>query len=368
MTRTKAPTLSLIGQQDYSIVPVGPERLKLAKQSFATRRVDLRRARTLIVDRVPRSGDLVLAEVTAIGHHTKLESPEGRRRSLFPGDEIIVAFGARYASDQFDAVVPDSLRACALIAGGGLAGRVLRRHGRTRQPTRIAPIGLLGDADGRALNLSDFALPPPTPKSAKRPITIAVVGTAMNAGKTSAAAALVRGLAAAGLRVGAAKLTGTGSGNDLWLMVDSGARQVIDFTDMGFASTHQIGEAALQQVATGLLDHLAASGHDFAVVEIADGLLMPDTAHLLTTPAIRDRIDGIIFAAGDSMGAVAGVEWLVKNRLPVLAFTGLVTASPLATDEAARATRMPSATLDELAHPEIAPQLCLGGARLRNQA
>ncbi len=67
----------MIGQPDYSIVPVGQERLRLAKQSFATRRADLRKARTLIVDRRPRSGDLLLAEVSAIGHHTKLESPEG---------------------------------------------------------------------------------------------------------------------------------------------------------------------------------------------------------------------------------------------------------------------------------------------------
>lgn len=368
MVRTGTPKLAIIGNEGYSVVPVGPERLRLAKQSFATRRVDLRKAKTLIVDREPRGGDLVLAEVSAIGHHTKLESPEGRRRSLFPGDEIIVAYGARYASDQFDAVVPSNLGPCALVAGGGLAGRVQRRHGRTRQPTRLAPIGLLGDADGRPLNLADFAMAQAVRTSAKRPITVAVVGTAMNAGKTSAAAALVRGLAAAGLRVGAAKVTGTGSGNDLWLMVDSGARQVIDFTDMGYPSTHLIGDEALKTVAVGLLDHLAAEAHDFAVIEIADGLLMPDTAHLLKSSELRSRIDGIIFAAGDSMGTVAGVEWLVRNRLPVLAFTGVVTASPLATDEAARATGLPSATLDELAHHEFAPQLCLSSLPARNLA
>lgn len=366
--RTNGPKLSLIGHQDYGVIPIGAERLKVAKQSFATRRFDPRKAKTLIVERQPKAGDLVLAEVSAIGHHTKLESPQGRRRSLFPGDEIIVVYGARYASDQLDAVVPNSLGPCALVAGGGLAGRVLRRHGRTRQPTRLAPIGLLGDAEGNPFNLSDFALPPAAKSAAKRPITIAVVGTAMNAGKTSAVAALVRGLAAAGLRVGAAKVTGTGSGNDLWLMVDSGARQAIDFTDVGFPSTHLIGQSALTQVATALLDHLAAGAHDFAIIEIADGLLMPDTAYLLQSPELRSRIDGVIFAAGDSMGAVAGVEWLNKNQLPVLAFTGVVTASPLATEEAARTTGLPSAALDELSHPEFAPQLCLGSARARNLA
>ena len=41
-----------------------------------------------------------------------------------------------------------------------------------------------------------------------------VAGTAMNAGKTTAAARLIKGLQRAGLRVGAAKVTGTGAGGD----------------------------------------------------------------------------------------------------------------------------------------------------------
>ena len=351
--------LSLVDSETGSVVPLASDRLGQAKRPFTTRRVDMKRCKTLIVSRGPKSGDLVLAEVVSVGHHTRLDSPEGRRRTLFPGDEIILAYGARYASDQFDAIVPNDLGPCALIASGGLAGRVVRRHSKTRQPTRIAPIGLIGDETGRPVNLADFALPPAKPPSGRTPITIAVVGTAMNAGKTSAAGALVRGLAAAGLRVGAAKVSGTGSGNDMWLMVDSGARISLDFTDMGYASTHLIGQERLQTLANDLLDHLGAAQLDFVVLEIADGLLMADTADLITSRPFRDRIDSIIFAAGDSMGALAGVKWLQSHHLPVRALTGLITASPLASEEASRATGLPSVKLGELAHPEFAPQLCL---------
>ena len=40
---------------------------------------------------VPRAGDLVLARVAGIGHHSGLELAHGRRAALFVGDEISYA-------------------------------------------------------------------------------------------------------------------------------------------------------------------------------------------------------------------------------------------------------------------------------------
>ena len=48
---------------------------------------------------------------------------------------------------------------------------------------------------------------------------------------------MVKGLTGAGYRVGAAKVTGTGAGGDLWLMRDHGAYEALDFTDAGMATT-----------------------------------------------------------------------------------------------------------------------------------
>src|SRR6185503_18194679 len=76
----------------------------------------------------PAPGDLLLARVDAIGYHSGLQLPDGRRRRLFVDDEIVVAYGNRYAPNQFEAVVPKGLGPCQLVAGGGVAARVLSWH------------------------------------------------------------------------------------------------------------------------------------------------------------------------------------------------------------------------------------------------
>lgn len=333
-------------------------RVRSAKAGFTTRRVQLRDAKSLVRGLRPRSGDLVLARVSHIGHQRRIEAPSGRRRELYCGDEIIVTYGARYAPDQFEAVIPRDLRPCHLVAAGGLAGEVVTQHPRVRKATRIEPVGLLGDANGRVLNLRQYAIEEPAVCDS-RPTAIAVVGTSMNSGKTTTMAALVHGLAAAGLKVGVAKLTGTGSGGDLWSALDAGAATAIDFTDAGYPSTQGLPLEKLEKAASRLLRHLAAEAHDILVLEIADGLLQLETAELLRSDTLRERVDAIIFAAVDAMGALAGARWLIERNLPLIGLSGLVAASPLARQEAVEATGLPVFGLEELADPQFAPRLCL---------
>lgn len=337
--------------------PVAPERLAAAKRAFTTRRVDLADATHLAVDRVPRPGDLLLARIDSVGQHGRIESPHGRRCRLYPGDEILVAYGARYAPDQFEAAIPDGLGPCHLVAGGGVAARAVSRHAAVAKPTGIVPIGLLADGQGEVLNLACYRLPD-APAPARPPHAMVVVGTSMNAGKTTSAAALIRGLNAAGLAVGAAKLTGTGSGGDLWSMVDAGARTVLDFTDMGHPSTQGLDIDLLEAAAHDLIDHLAAAGSDILVLEIADGLFQRETAGLLRRSSLTGRFAGILFAAGDAMGAAGGVHWLREHGLPVLAVSGLVSASPLGAREAEQASGVPVVGVQKLADGEFAPRLC----------
>ena len=60
----------------------------------------------LLRDAEPQPGDLVLARVTRVGQHQHIEQVTGRRAKLWQDDEIIVAYGNRYAPDQFEAFVP----------------------------------------------------------------------------------------------------------------------------------------------------------------------------------------------------------------------------------------------------------------------
>jgi hypothetical protein len=346
-------------------VTLNSSRLDEARKAFTTRNVDFRIARRLTTGVTPSAGDLVLARVVSIGHHTRLELATGRRSRLYPGDEIVVAFGARYAPDQFHAEVPDSLDDCDLVAGGGLAGRVIARHARTGRATRIRPIGMLADADGVVLNLKRFARKgPPT---AKRAVVATVCGTSMNSGKTTTAASLIHGLKRAGLKVAGVKVTGTGSGGDLWSMSDAGARLVLDFTDLGHASTAGLPHDEVLRVALALIDLASESGVDVVVVEVADGLLQRETSALLSARTFASRTDSLFFAAGEALGVVAGVQWIRKRNLPLVAVSGLVSVSPLGAAEAAEATGASVVTIQEL-EEGLAPKLCLRAPEISRRA
>lgn len=343
-----------------NLLSVSHERVRRAKVAYTPRHVNLETARALLTGDhvVPNVGDLVLARVEKIGQHGALELTNGRRASLFPGDEIVVCYGNRYAPDQFEAEVPHDLAPCHLVAAGGIAARALSWHANMKSPTVIAPIGLVADVNGQRINLSSAAVAK-SKYSHPLPYTVAVVGTAMNAGKTTTAANLIHGLTSAGLKVGAAKVTGTGSGKDIWFMGDAGARLALDFTDAGFPSTFRTTAAEVEGILATLTGHLAKAGMEVIVLEVADGLYQDETAALLSSPLFASTVNDVIFAAGDAMGAAAGVEWLRRKGLPVRAVSGLLTASPLAITEAANATALPVFDKKMLRDAAIATELGL---------
>jgi hypothetical protein len=285
----------------------------------------------------------------------------GRRRLLFPGTEIVAAYGNRYAPNQFEAEVPTSVTPCHLVAGGGIAAQARSWHAKiARGPTAITPIGLLGDADANRINLRDFAMEPVVPSREYQPTTIAVVGTSMDSGKTQTCVHLVRGLIAAGLRVGYAKITGTGAGGDYWALLDAGADPVLDFTDVGRPSTYLLSPEEVEQTMVSLVNHVTQYGVDAMVLEIADGVLQRETAELLSGSTFPQLVGGVVLAAQDSMGALAGFDWLGKRRTPVLAVSGLLTAAPLQVAETRQATGMPVYDRAALATASVAMELLSG--------
>ncbi|WP_216699225.1 DUF1611 domain-containing protein [Arthrobacter sp. H14] len=303
----------------------------------------------------PQAGDVVLARVTELGKHTKLESPASRRQTMFLGDEILVAYGNRYAPDQFLAVVPDDLQPCHLVAGGGLAGTVLEQHAAIDKPTAIEPIGLLS-RHGKVVNLQDAA-PHQIHSSSQlpgRPPVIAVLGTSMNSGKSTTLGCLVKGLTTAGLNVSAGKATGTGAGNDPRLFTDGGATKVLDFTDFGYPTTFKLDYETVRGLLTSMIDALTFSATDVVVIEIADGVYQGETSRLLSDPVFHDAVDHVIFSAADALGAAGGLQVLRESGVNVAAVSGLLTASPLAAKEAASVLDTPVIDTFDLCHPATA--------------
>ncbi len=335
-----------------------------AKWAFTTRHVENRDVATLLPARCAReSGQLVLARVERLGQHEGVQLAGGRRAALYVGDLIVVCLGDRYAPDQFEGVaeIADDGR-CELLAAGGVAGTVRHRHGRMGAATGLRVMACLGDVRSQAINIRRYAITLPSAGGAWTVPVVMVVGSSMNAGKTTACASLIHGLARAGWRVGAVKVTGTGSFGDVQSYVDAGASDVLDFTDAGYASTYRVEAAAVEQAARRLVAELERRGCEVVVVEVADGLFQRETARLLASASWRAALYGALFAAGDAMGTVAGVQRLQAQGWRVLAFTGLVTASPLAAAEAEAAlassdAAVPGVTREALRDPEVARRL-----------
>jgi hypothetical protein len=290
-------------------------------------------------DGAPRAGEFIVAKVERLGTHDHVEDPHGRRVRLYPGDLVIGAYGNRYATDFYEGYVPAGARS-HLLTAGGLIGTVVAAHEAHADPTQLEVVGRLVDERLRPLTAEDFARPVPPPDPATRaPITVVVLGSSMNAGKTTTAAAIVRGFARAGFIPGAGKVTGSGSGKDRWSYQDAGARALLDFLDFGMPSTFGYPLDRLGATMTAIRDGLAAEGCDAVVLEIADGLMQEETAWL--TRRLPGFADAVVFAAVDALSARSGVELLRETGVTVRAVSGLVTRSPLTTRETTAATGLP---------------------------
>lgn len=328
-----------------------------AKWAFSTRRVQRDDAHFASADAMAnaRPGDLLLARIEQIGQHKRVQLAEGRHSDLYPGDLIVLTCGARYAPDQFEGQPELDERLVDMLASGGVAGRMRERHQKTSQPTKLAPIGLLLDADGRVLNIQKYALPERACDGGL--CTIVVVGASMNSGKTVATASLAHGLARAGHRVAAIKGTGTGAFGDFHSFVDAGAHFVADFTDAGMASTYQEPLERIEAGVRTLLAAAAAEDCSVAVVELADGVLQQEAAALLRHPGFRDLFDSVLLATPDALAAYGGQKVLHDMGLPVCGLTGTVTMSPLSSREAAQYTGLPVFRRDDLCDPARANSL-----------
>lgn len=347
---TTDPILSLA--QDY-------------KWAFTSRRVTRTHAAGLATDLAAAAvGDLVLCRVLAVGQHKRLQLAERRFSDLFAGDLVVLALGCRYAPDQFEGRGVLEGGSADLLAGGGVVGRMERAHDKMNAPTSVEPLGLLTGADGRALNLADYAMP-----EAAIPddvTVIAIFGTSMNAGKTTTAVGLAHGLTRAGLKVAGIKATGTGAFGDFNAFEDAGV-PASDFTDAGMPTTYRMAIPRIEAGFATLVGQAAEAGARVVVVEFADGVFQAETGAVLGG-SIRGRFDGVLFAASDALGCLGGVEVLRRHAITPLALSGTVTQSPMASDEAQRATGLPVLTRAQLTDPAVAHDLVAGILRTRERA
>lgn len=326
--------------------------LSNVKQGYITRNVDISKAKMLL-DVQPVAGDLLLCRVDKIRQHTRLENTQGRREHLYEGDNIIVVAAQRYATDQFCAELPILGQPSHLVAAGGIAGNVTHRSQKVKAPTEITLQGVIGGEDGKALNLSSFA-PLETMNNTQINIPVLViVGSDMNAGKTTTACACINGLFKEGIRVAGAKLTGTGAGPDYWRMKDAGACHVIDFVDAGFPSTVGLSTDNFTHLLQRFKESAQKAEAQVLVLEIADGILQPETKSLMNSEPFINEVTGVIVAADSATSAIMVAERVLSAGFSLYAISGLLTRSPIACEEATMGSGLPVFTAADLSKKSV---------------
>jgi hypothetical protein len=291
-------------------------------------------------DYSPKPGDVIIVKVLKIGKHKRLQSEYNRNMTILPDDLLMVVFGNRYATAQFEGYVPEKIEdELDVLGAGGVIGKLKSMHAQyiLTGSTKVRTVGIVVNHEGKVVNtkenksgmLSGFS-----GKPVENCKIILSLGSSMDSGKSTTASYIVHGLQKAGLKPGFIKLTGTAFSKDVDLNIDLGADAAADFSDLGFPSTYMCEEPELLDLYESLVRKLnVADKMDYIVVEIADGLLQRETRMLIENKAFISTIAGVIFSAGDSLAAISGVQLLASAGIRPLALCGLFTASPLLIEE-----------------------------------
>lgn len=311
-------------------------RLRLDRIASSTRNARLSPEVTVGDQIIAREGYVLAVRIlTDKSKYDTVEDLAGRLVKVHSGDILAGTLGVRRALRGYAGVVPE-----AIVAGdtievlnlGGILGRCTSANPDIGPPFQAEVLGAilafpaLGDRIGTPAHIRDGAATPSGILECTVPV-VYVAGTCMNAGKTVAATELVRGLARAGLRVAACKLTGVSLMRDTLSMLDAGAAAALTFNDAGVATTHP-GETVA--VARGIFNRLAANRGgrpDVIVAELGDGILGDyGVQDILLDPGLSALGAAYVMAAPDPV-ACWGADQLFKHQfhLPITVVTGPAT-------------------------------------------
>lgn len=281
-----------------------------------------------------KAGDVAVFEVLELGKHTQIQSA-GRNLTLAIGDKIMGAFGARYATNQFEGYVPSGqTEEYHMLGGGGVIGVLESSHSKFEKegPTRLKMIGFAASSAGTIINTINEGAPKlkrfDGSNSAKTKVILSL-GSSMDSGKTTTAAFICHGFAKQNKKAAYIKLTGTAYPKDKNLAYDMGACIALDFAKYGFPSTYLRSEIELLNLYESLLSDVMVQHPEYVVVEIADGLFQRETRMLLKNPVFMSTVHQVAFSAGDSLAAAQGIHTLESWGIMPAALSGLFTASPL---------------------------------------
>ncbi len=246
--------------------------------------------------------------------YNQLEGADGVFRTIEKGQTLVGALGERQALKGYSGRIPRHVSPGDILHiqnMGGILGRVASPHPDLGPALRVEVLGaVLTGEPPRHARIQDTAIEPVETLAASAPLVM-VSGTAMNTGKTFAAAALVKGLSERGLRVAAAKLTGAALQRDVRAMVEAGAMVSASFIEAGAVATTG---RDMVPVAKGIIAHLNAADPDVLVLELGDGVIGPYGVDQILQDMELQRLTAThVLAATDLAGAWA-CDQLFRTR------------------------------------------------------
>ncbi len=246
--------------------------------------------------------------------YNQLEGTDGVFRTIRAGDVLAGALGERQALKGYSGRIPRTIRSgdvLHVLNMGGILGLCTSDHPDLGAARRVEVLGAVVTGEpARHARIQDHAIEPCEHLSQSAPLVF-VSGTAMNTGKTYAAAELVAGLTRQGFRVAAAKLTGASLMRDVRAMAAQGAVCTATFTDAGVVATTG---RDMVPIAKGLIAHLNACAPEAIVLELGDGIIGPyGVDGILQDMELQRLTAAHVLAATDLAGAWAA-DQLFRTR------------------------------------------------------
>lgn len=313
------------------------KRVHLNKIGSVTSRLQLR-PQAVLGDVIPaQAGTVVAARVlNSRRTYNTLENPQGRLVPLKRGDVIAGALGHRHALHGFAGHLPTAIHVgdtLQLLNLGGVIGASSGNSPVLGSPFDVEILGAILDfgqvgrrlSQARPASITSRCLTPAPMPTATAPV-VALLGTSMDSGKTTAASALVSGYADQGRKVACGKLTGVSLRRDMLTQEDNGAAVSASFTDFGIVTTSKQNAVA---TAHSLMAYLHDHAPDVTILELGDGIFGPyGVDALLADTVFRSAVHSFVLCANDPVGAWGAVRFLQESyAITPSLITGPVTDS-----------------------------------------
>jgi len=278
-----------------------------------------------------------------------IELLSGRVSKVIEGDIIAGTLGERKALKGYSGTIPKEVKpndTLHLLNMGGVIGKASSGNPELGSPIKVKVLGqamvfpVFNERIGKPANIKQNSLP--WKKDLKKSVPLIFFSAScMDAGKTTAACELIKGLTTKGHKVAATKLTGVSLMRDTLNMQDYGAVKALNFNDGGMVSTTT---QKVNGLAKGIIEELNKEDIDCIVIELGDGILGGyGVQSILKDKQLMHFAKAHVVCANDQVAAWGAKQVFKKLGLQITLISGRVTDNDAGTSFIEKELKLPAA-------------------------